>query len=61
LSRNVLGVFTAPLHSNGRGADHEENRLYIIEACLLGHVFTESLLRNGLHNPSVLLLYARTT
>jgi hypothetical protein len=34
LSHNVLGVFTAPLHSNGRGADHIENNLSIIEACL---------------------------
>jgi hypothetical protein len=34
LSRILLGVFTAPLHSNGRGADNIENSLSIIEACL---------------------------
>jgi hypothetical protein len=35
LSRIVLGVFTAPLHSNGRGVDHIETGLSIVEACLL--------------------------
>jgi predicted transporter len=34
LFRIILGVFTAPLHSNGRGADHIENSLSIVEACL---------------------------
>jgi hypothetical protein len=34
LSPIVLGVFTAPLHSNGRGADHIENILSIVEECL---------------------------
>jgi hypothetical protein len=29
-----LGVFTAPLHSNDRGADHIENNLSIVEECL---------------------------
>jgi hypothetical protein len=33
-SPTVLGVFTAPLHNNGRGADHMENSLCIVEACL---------------------------
>jgi hypothetical protein len=33
-SRIVSGVFTAPLYSNGHGADHIENSLYIVEACL---------------------------
>jgi hypothetical protein len=47
LFRIVLGVFTAPLHSNGRGTDHTENRLSIVEECLPGHVFTESLPSNG--------------
>jgi hypothetical protein len=28
LSRVVLGVFTAPMYNNGRGADHIENKLY---------------------------------
>jgi hypothetical protein len=27
-------VFTVPLHSNGRGADHIENSISIVEACL---------------------------
>jgi hypothetical protein len=41
LSRIVLGVFTAPLHSNGRGADHTANRLsycpgfFKADTCLL--------------------------
>jgi hypothetical protein len=30
----VLGVFTAPLRSNGRGADHIENNLSLVKACL---------------------------
>jgi hypothetical protein len=30
----VLGVFAAPLHSNARGANHIENSLSIVEACL---------------------------
>jgi hypothetical protein len=34
LSRIVLAVFTALLHSNGPGADHIENSLSILEACL---------------------------
>jgi hypothetical protein len=34
LSRIVLGVFTAPLHSNDRGADHIEDSLSIVEAFL---------------------------
>jgi hypothetical protein len=34
LSLTVSGVFTAPLHSNGRGADQIENRLSFVEACL---------------------------
>jgi hypothetical protein len=34
LSRIVLGVFTAPLHSSGRGTDHIENSLSVVEACL---------------------------
>jgi hypothetical protein len=52
-SRIVLGVFTAPLHSSGGGADNKENNLSIVEACLprarvyRGHVFTESLPSNG--------------
>jgi hypothetical protein len=40
LSRIVLGVFTAPLHSNGCGTGHTENSLSIAEACLLrAHVY----------------------
>jgi hypothetical protein len=34
LSRIVLRVFTAPLRSNGRGADHTEKSFSIVEACL---------------------------
>jgi hypothetical protein len=34
LSHIVLGMFTAPFHSNGRGADRIENSLSIVEACL---------------------------
>jgi hypothetical protein len=34
LSRIILGVFTAPLHSNGRGADHVGNSTSVVEACL---------------------------
>jgi hypothetical protein len=30
----VLGVFSAPLHSNGRGADHIDNILTTAEECL---------------------------
>jgi hypothetical protein len=52
------GLFTAPLHSNGRGADHIENTASL---CVYrGQVFTEKLLRNGLHKPLVLLLRACT-
>jgi hypothetical protein len=34
LSRIVLGLFTAPLHSNGRGSDYIENSFSIVDACL---------------------------
>jgi hypothetical protein len=34
ISLIVLGLFTAPLHSNGLGSDHIENSLSIVEACL---------------------------
>jgi hypothetical protein len=34
LSRVLSGVFTAPLHSNGRGANHIENSLSTVETCL---------------------------
>jgi hypothetical protein len=30
----VLGVFTAPWHISGRGADHIQNSLSVVEACL---------------------------
>jgi hypothetical protein len=33
-SRTALGVFIAPLPSNGRDADHTENNRSIVEACL---------------------------
>jgi hypothetical protein len=31
----VLGVFTAPLHSNNLGVDHIENSISVVEVCLL--------------------------
>jgi hypothetical protein len=34
LHRIILGVFIAPLHRYGRGADHIENSLSTVEACL---------------------------
>jgi hypothetical protein len=34
LSNIILGVFAAPLHSNGHGADHIEHSLCIVETCL---------------------------
>jgi hypothetical protein len=34
LCRMVLVVFSAKLHNNGRGTDHIENSLSIVEACL---------------------------
>jgi hypothetical protein len=34
LSSILLGVFTALLHNNGRGANHTENNLSIVEAYL---------------------------
>jgi hypothetical protein len=34
LPRIVLGVFTAQLHNNCRGADHIENSPSVVEACL---------------------------
>jgi hypothetical protein len=41
------------------GADPTENTiLLLLCACFRRHVFTEPLLRNGLHNPVVLLLRA---
>jgi hypothetical protein len=46
LTRIVLGVFTTPLHSNGRGADHTEDNLLLRRVCR-GHVFTESLPSSG--------------
>jgi hypothetical protein len=50
-SHIVLGVFTAPLHSNDSGADHVENIL-LLSCVYRGHVFTESLPSNCsiLHN-----------
>jgi hypothetical protein len=46
LSRIVLGVFTAPLHSNGRGEEYIENILLLTRVCLW-QLFTESLPSNG--------------
>jgi hypothetical protein len=34
MSGIVLGLFTAPLHSIVRGADHIENNISIVEVCL---------------------------
>jgi hypothetical protein len=42
LSSIILGIFTAPLHSNGRGADHIENILSVVVALVY-----ESLPSNG--------------
>jgi hypothetical protein len=52
-------VFTSPLHSNGRGADHIENTASLLLMRIYRwHVFTGQLLRSGLHNPIVLLFHA---
>jgi hypothetical protein len=46
LSSIILGVFTAPLHNNGCCADHIENSLPIVKACLPRGLFTVSLPSN---------------
>jgi hypothetical protein len=42
-SHIVLGVFTAPLHSNGHGVDHIENSLSIVETFLLSRCLAMGL------------------
>jgi hypothetical protein len=49
LSRIILFVFTAPLHSNGRGADHIENNLSIFEAFTAGTCLPSRCLAMSTH------------
>jgi hypothetical protein len=49
LLRIVLEMFTAPLHSNGRGADHIENSLSIVDACLPRARLPSRCLAMGIH------------
>jgi hypothetical protein len=58
LSRIILAVFTAPLHSNGRGADHVENSLSTVEVFAAATCLSSRYLAMGIHVTITMLLFS---